>query len=190
MKRGSHSVYVPGPHRALTGSTCPMWHLSYARCAHHSSGLKYVAEGGFPSISESTSHENTVPIKTFRNNFSNWQSQPEAPERYQSLDIWGARASTLVNSGWTPRRINWHHLMWAEYRGYKLVFWSPYRSYGDAKKAKLVEGWRGKETGTRNQATKKDAGLLFEMGKVQEALSGPSINNLDFQDHRKVKWSF
>ena len=38
----------------------------------------------------------------------------------------------------------------------------------------------------RNQATKKDAGLLFGMGKVQEALSGPSIN-LDFQDHRKVK---
>ena len=63
MKRGSHSVNVPGPHRALTGSTCPMWHLSYARCAQHSSGLKYVAEGGFPSISESTSHENYSSYK-------------------------------------------------------------------------------------------------------------------------------
>ena len=53
------------------------------------------------------------------------------------------------------------------------------------------QNWResgeGKETGMRNQATKKDAALLFGMGKVQEALSGPSINNLYFQDHRKVK---
>ena len=56
----------------------------------------------------------TVPIKTFRNY---WQSQSEALERYQSLDIWGARASTLVNSGWTPRRINGPHVMWANTEG-------------------------------------------------------------------------
>lgn len=49
------------------------------------------------------------------------------------------------------------------------------------------EGGEGMQTGVRDQATKKDAALLFGMGEVQEALSGPSINNLYIQDHRKVK---
>ena len=57
MKRGSQRVDAHGP-RALTGSTCPMWHLSCARSAHHPSGVKCLTEGGFPSISESTSREN------------------------------------------------------------------------------------------------------------------------------------
>lgn len=43
---------------------------------------------------------------------------------------------------------------------------------------KWWEDGEGKEIGMRNQATNKDVGLLFGMGKVLEVPDGPSINPL------------
>lgn len=69
IKRGIQNTDVPGPHSALTGSFCRMWHHSSPSCALHSWGSKYLMSICFPSISESMSYENYNSYKTFENYF-------------------------------------------------------------------------------------------------------------------------
>ena len=77
--------------------------------------------------------------------------------------------------------------MWANTEGTNWSSEVPTDPMVMPKRQNWREGGEGKETGMWNQAIKKDAGLLFGMGKVQEALSRLSIDKLYFQDHRKVK---
>lgn len=142
--------------------------------------------GWLPRLSQSQHPETTIPIKTFRNYFSNWQPQPEAPERYQALDIWGARASALVDSGWTPGEPHWPHLR----AGVQRVQTGLSEVPTDPMVMPERQNWWEREKGRRpgwGTRPLKSMLLFFGMGEVQEALSGPSINNLYFQDHRKVE---